>query len=307
MARDRLRGGAFKPSERSTPSRTSRARPSGPAPNPYAEHLNSPEPVVPKSASSPRPRGQETGEFWDEQEKVNKLLDRLERTLGKLEKVYREMETAERDPENAERGARATRKVRLECLDAVKLLWRGAKSEAQRRQARVAKERLEGLLNRHRNIEKAYEDRTKARVARQYRIVKPAATDAEIENAFKSDNHQVFAQALRGRMGAVNEAFREVKDRQRDILEIEKSMTELVEMFQEMSLLVEQQEELVEEIETHAVMAAGDIEAASKELSGAIVAARKSRKKRWCCFGVVFFILCAVAVVLVLKFVVKLF
>jgi syntaxin 1B/2/3 len=53
------------------------------------------------------------------------------------------------------------------------------------------------LIQEYREVEKKSRDRYRARMERQYKIVKPDATEAEIKQAIETDQGtQVFANAL---------------------------------------------------------------------------------------------------------------
>jgi syntaxin 1B/2/3 len=57
--------------------------------------------------------------------------------------------------------------------------------------------RFMDLIQEYREVEKKSRDRYRARMERQYKIVKPDATEAEIKQAIETDQGtQVFANAL---------------------------------------------------------------------------------------------------------------
>ena len=69
--------------------------------------------------------------------------------------------------------------------------------KAQKTQVEVVKTRFTSLLNEHQVVEKEFRQKVRGRVERQYRIVKPDATEEEVREVVESDNPQVFQQAVR--------------------------------------------------------------------------------------------------------------
>lgn len=97
------------------------------------------------------------------------------------------------------------------------------------------------LIQEYRLVEQKSRDRYRARMERQYKIVKPDATEAEIKQAIETDQGtQVFANALTQstRYADARNAYREVQERHEDIKRIAQTMTELQELFNDMAMLV---------------------------------------------------------------------
>lgn len=101
--------------------------------------------------------------------------------------------------------------------------------------------RFMDLIQEYRLVEQKSRDRYRARMERQYKIVKPDATEAEIKQAIETDQGtQVFANALTQstRYADARNAYREVQERHEDIKRIAQTMTELQELFNDMAMLV---------------------------------------------------------------------
>lgn len=130
----------------------------------------------------------------------------------------------------------------------------------------AAKNRFKETILRYQEVEKAYRTKYRQRTERQLRIVKPDATQEEIQGALdgSSGGQQIFAQALRNsnRQGEARGALREVQERHNDIQRIEQTITELAALFQEMSILVEQQDEQLNVIKDHAQHTEQEVQAA---------------------------------------------
>ena len=63
-------------------------------------------------------------------------------------------------------------------------------------QSQAVKTRFTGLLQEHQVVENEFRKKVRDRVERQYRIVKPQATEEEVREVTESDNPQVFSQAV---------------------------------------------------------------------------------------------------------------
>ena len=161
--------------------------------------------------------------------------------------------------------------------------------KAQRNQVEAVKTRFTTLLQDHQVVEKEFRKKVKDRAERQYKIVNPTATEAEIREAVESDNPAVFSQALlnSNRYGAARGAMREVQDRHVEIQKIERTLAELAQMFNEMAMLVEQQDETIVAVETQAMGVDQDIQGGLDQTNKAVVSARKARRKKWICFWII--------------------
>ncbi|GJJ12070.1 hypothetical protein Clacol_006311 [Clathrus columnatus] len=121
--------------------------------------------------------------------------------------------------------------------------------------ARVKQNFMEAIQN-YQQVESQYRTKYKQRLERQFKIVKPDATDAEVKMVVDNDTqgNQIFTQALQSsnRYGESRTAYREVQERHEDIKRIERTLTELAQLFNDMSILVEQQDESINAIQTNA-------------------------------------------------------
>jgi len=175
----------------------------------------------------------------------------------------------------------------------------GRDGQIRQQQTGLVKAKFKEAIQNYQDVEKQYRQKYKARMERQYRIVKPDATPEEIRAAVNDEQGgQVFAQALMNsnRYGESRAAYQEVQERHKDIQKIEKTITELAQLFNDMSMLVEQQDETLNVIEAHAEKVNQDTEAGLGHTEKAVVSARAARKKRWICFFIILIILIIVGV-----------
>ncbi|BGP38539.1 hypothetical protein JCM10449v2_002474 [Rhodotorula kratochvilovae] len=153
-------------------------------------------------------------------------------------------------------------------------------------------------------VEKRSREKYRDRMARQIKIVKPDATDAEIKAAWEDSQGgaQIFSQALMtSRQSGARAAFAEVQSRNQDLRKIEETITQLAQMMQDMATLVLEQDESVRMIETQAVQVNTDVEQGLDQTKKAVKSARAARRKRWICFIILLIIIIVVVVVVVVE------
>jgi len=176
----------------------------------------------------------------------------------------------------------------------------GRDGQIRQQQTGLVKAKFKEAIQNYQDVEKQYRQKYKARMERQFKIVKPDATPEEIKAAVEDEQGgQVFAQALMNsnRYGESRAAYAEVQERHRDIQKIERTITELAQLFNDMSMLVEQQDEKLDTIEKNAQQVQDDTEAGLGHTETAVKSARAARKKRWICFFIILIILIIVGIV----------
>ncbi|CDS12869.1 hypothetical protein LRAMOSA05053 [Lichtheimia ramosa] len=179
----------------------------------------------------------------------------------------------------------------------------GNASDAQIRQSQTAalRKRFLETIQRYQDVERLYDQKYRQRVERQIRIVKPNATQEEVDRFIDSDDSpQVFAQSLMHatRTNQARAVLSEVQTRHDDIKHIEKTILELHQLFSDMQMMVEQQGETLTNVEQHAENTVGDLKQGNTFLTKAIASARATRHKKWCCLVLVI-IICVVIAILV--------
>lgn len=177
---------------------------------------------------------------------------------------------------------------------------------------RLRKDNLAMLANRFVKTAKSYDrmqrdSRAKYRslMVRQYKIVHPKATEAEMEALMHSietgtAHQRVFAMAVREDAKMELERMRARAD---DMKVIEGSIQALARMFSQMAQLIEAQGSLVNRIE-HSVATAEDYTAKSKQsMEKAVVSQKSIQKKKWIMATVIFVVvlLFALLIFMILK------
>ena len=148
-----------------------------------------------------------------------------------------------------------------------------------------------------RNYQKAqqqYKSDIKNKVKRQVQIVRPSATDEEIETVMKSEGgkDQLYKdKILKGVADPIKNAYANVADKYQDVLTLEASVAELHQMFLDFALLTEQQGEMLDQIEYQVKSASDYIDDGNTEITSAIKYQKMIRKKQCCIILIVLVIL----------------
>lgn len=129
-----------------------------------------------------------------------------------------------------------------------------------------------------------YKTDIKKKVTRQVQIVKPDATDEDIDAVMRSEGGRDALYQERILAGGVNDqiktTYTKVAGKYQDVLALEQSIAELHQMFLDFALLTEQQGELLDQIEFQVKQAADYVEDANVDVYEAIEYQRKIRKKQ---------------------------
>ena len=148
---------------------------------------------------------------------------------------------------------------------------------------------LKDAIREYQTMDSDFRKKLQEQMARQYRIVRPDASEAEVRAAVEdTSNQQVFSQALlqSDRRGQSRSALSAVQNRHEAIQKIEQQMIELAELFQDMEALVVQQEAAVVNIEMKGEEVVDNMDKGTQEIGTAIQSARNARKWKWWCLGI---------------------
>ncbi|XWW99753.1 hypothetical protein V2A60_007765 [Cordyceps javanica] len=163
--------------------------------------------------------------------------------------------------------------------------------------------RLKQAIQQYQQVESGFRKRTQDQMARQYRIVRPDASEQEVRAAVEdTSNNQVFSQALMqsDRQGRARAALSAVQDRHKALVKIEQQMVELSQLFQDMDTLVVQQEVAVTQIEQKGEEVVENLDKGNEEIGVAVNTARKTRKKKWICLGICVAILVVIIIIVLI-------
>ncbi|KAK4241007.1 t-SNARE [Achaetomium macrosporum] len=146
--------------------------------------------------------------------------------------------------------------------------------------------------------ERQYKQRYREQIARHYRIVNPDATEEEVQQAADADwgDESIFQTALRtNRSGQASAVLGAVRARHNDLVKIEKSILELLDLLDILNQQIVQQGAVVEQIADQAEKTTGHLNKANEEIEQGVRSARRARKLKWWCLGVVVLICIVIA------------
>jgi syntaxin 1B/2/3 len=145
---------------------------------------------------------------------------------------------------------------------------------------------LKAAIQKFHKVERDFQARLRDQIERQYRIVNPNATQAEVDTIVSNtSNQQIFSQALMqsDRRGQSRLALEAVEDRHAALQKIESQMIELAQLFNDMDALVVQQEAAVTVIEQKGGEVVENIQGGNEHLVKGVKSARARNRKKWWC------------------------
>ncbi|KAM0747501.1 t-SNARE [Meredithblackwellia eburnea MCA 4105] len=144
---------------------------------------------------------------------------------------------------------------------------------------------LQRAVAKYQQVEMTHRERVKERVARQYKIVKPDATEFEIKEVMESSQQdQIFAQAVAGsRLEGAQAALSEAQMRRAEFAKLEETIIELSALTAQVAGLVASQDSKIITIEDTMKQVEGDSADAVKQLTAAKISAAAARHKRKLC------------------------
>ncbi|KZM19665.1 uncharacterized protein EKO05_0004384 [Ascochyta rabiei] len=248
--------------------------------------------------------GADPNAILNECREVDRALDDLDGQLGNLERVFRQV-LARPDMPSGEINNLSTQIMTgyRGLVSRVKNIKSKPESGSPRNAPQVGKidRRLKATINKYQTLEADFRRDSQAAAERQYRIVRPDATEEEVREAVADPEAPIFQQALLNsdRRGQASSTLRNVKERHEAIQNIERQMVELAQLFQDLDQIVQQQEPLVANIEQKGEEIHDNVVQANTEIGGAIEKARSRNRKKWWCLLIVLLIIIVVVVIAV--------
>ena len=160
---------------------------------------------------------------------------------------------------------------------------------------RVSKQQVNGLstqlamgTNEFFKCQSDYADKMKDRLKRQLSARgEGEVSEDRVNEILGTESYNVFTQNFISETQDAEEMLRELEERQKDILALEKSVTEVNGLFKEMNLLVSQQGEKLDNIEANIDHTEVKVEDGVKQLGQAVKKQSAARRKKFCCFGII--------------------
>ncbi|KAI1137195.1 t-SNARE [Hypoxylon sp. FL0543] len=245
---------------------------------------------------------------------INRGIDMIDRNLDQLKMLQ------QRALDDADASASSNTNRQLDALSSETMAHYRSLTERVRKlksnpesqqkfgqQVRRVDGRLKDAIRAYQGVESAFRKKTQEQMARQYRIVRPDADEAEVRAAVEDQTGgQVFQQALMqsNRRGQAQSVLSAVQDRHAQLKKIEQQMIELAQLFQDMDTLIIQQDEAIANIEQKAEEVVENLDKGNQEVGTAINTARATRKKKWICLGIVVAIIAVIVIIVVVYIVV---
>jgi syntaxin 1B/2/3 len=248
-------------------------------------------------AQNADPMGSDPNAILNECRDIDRGIDEVERNLEQLRMIQQRTlddadtsssSNANRQLDNLSSETMALYRTLTERVRTVKSN-RDANSPKNKPQVSRVDRRLKQAIQQYQQVESQFRKRTQDQMARQYRIVRPDATEQEVREAVEdTSNNQVFSQALMqsDRQGRARAALSAVQDRHDALVKIEQQMIELSQLFQDMDTLVVQQESTIMQIEQKGEEVVENLDKGNEEIGVAVKTARATRKKKWWCLGI---------------------
>jgi syntaxin 1B/2/3 len=240
-------------------------------------------------STTPQPQGRD---ILNECRAVGRAIDDLQNRLTDLQRVQRgfvsgngtsnkEIDSMSADIMSGYRGL-ADRVKRIKSQ-------REAQEPMNKPQVDALDRRIRKAINAYQTQESQFRKEVQEQQRRQYLIVNPEATEAEIREATQDGGDtQIFQQALLNsdRRGQAQSTLRNVQQRHDAIQQIERTMIELQQLFQDLDAIVVQQDPLVQNIEQKAEETHTHLVSGNEQVGIAVNSARAARKKKWICLGI---------------------
>jgi syntaxin 1B/2/3 len=229
---------------------------------------------------------------------IDRGIDEIERNLEQLrmlqQRTLDDADSSASSQTNRQLDALSTETMDLyrSLTDRVRTVKSTPESRTPKNSPQVGRvdRRLKQAIQQYQQVESQFRKRTQDQMARQYRIVRPDASEEEVRGAVEdTSGRQMFSQALlqSNRRGQAQAALSAVQDRHAALQKIEQQMVELAQLFQDMDTLVVQQEVAVTQIEQKGEEVVENLDKGNQEISVAVDTARRTRKKKWICLGIV--------------------
>ncbi|KAI5862993.1 t-SNARE [Durotheca rogersii] len=243
----------------------------------------------------------------NEVSEINRGIDTIDRNLDQLKMLQ------QRALDDADASASSNTNRQLDALSTETMAHYRSLTERVRQlksspegqqkfgqQVRRVDGRLKDAIRAYQGVESAFRKKTQDQMARQYRIVRPEADEAEVRAAVEDQTGgQVFQQALMqsNRRGQAQAVLSAVQDRHAQLKKIEQQLLELAQLFQDMDTLIIQQDVAVTNIEQKAEEVVENLDKGNQEMVVAVDTARKTRKKKWICLGIVVAIILIIVII----------
>ncbi|OBT53808.1 hypothetical protein VE04_04806 [Pseudogymnoascus sp. 24MN13] len=211
---------------------------------------------------------------------IDKGIDSIERNLETIrmlqQRALDDTDSSQQSPTNSQLDSMSSETMTMYRSYAarIKTLKQQPESGSPKNAPQLGKvdRKLKVAINQYQNVESDFRKKLQAQMARQYRIVRPDASDTAVRKAVEDPNQQ---------------ALSSVQNRHVAIQKIESQMMELAQLFQDMEALVVQQEDAVALTEQNGEQVQDNLGKGTEQINLGIKSARARNRKKWYCLGIV--------------------
>ncbi len=235
---------------------------------------------------------------------INRGLDQYATNINSIQTSYKQLlnEVSEAHEELLTKKVDSLVATTSALAESLKTQIKQVKTEGQNDKAKYAQaeavlNRFMGLIQDYRKVDVEYKAHSKKRAERQYRIIRPEASDSGVHDAIEDSNgSQLFSQAMLNvnKRGEARSALSEVQLRHRELQKLEKTMGELNQLFHDMEELTAELEAPIQEIDLRVEDAQKDIEKGTGHTVKAVISANNLRRRRCWCFWIIVLIICII-------------
>lgn len=147
-------------------------------------------------------------------------------------------------------------------------------------------------------IQSEYMEKMKANLRRQLIARGDSVEDSKISTILDHDSYSVFTDNYITNVNDAELTLRNLEDRKKDILALEKSVTDVNHLFKELNLLVSSQGETLNRVESAIDNTVVHVQTATIELKKAKEWQGKARRKKICIIVIIVVILVIIAIIL---------
>ncbi|TPX63237.1 hypothetical protein SpCBS45565_g06777 [Spizellomyces sp. 'palustris'] len=244
--------------------------------------------------------------FFNEVELMKSDIKIVRRNVGEIERLHYAGLLSANDKENRdalERASNDTKRLIGRLRAKVKDLMEATDRMKPTRNAQIRRTHERSLVNEivkvaaeYQQMEQQVKQQHRERLERQYKIVRPGATDDEVSNVVEHGGS-----ILSAHVGEQRQALEEVQSRHVQIKQIETALVELFNLTTEMSHLLDQHQEIINIVDAEVEQVHVTVEKGNRELTFATASAKSARKTKWIIAGIVLVILGAIGVFVAVK------
>ncbi|KND04888.1 uncharacterized protein SPPG_00585 [Spizellomyces punctatus DAOM BR117] len=261
--------------------------------------------------TQPSVGGEGLDTFFNEVELMKSDIKIVRRNVGEIERLHYAGLLSANDKENRdalERASNDTKRLIGRLRAKVKDLMEATDRMKPTRNAQIRRTHERSLVNEivkvaaeYQQMEQQVKQQHRERLERQYKIVRPGATDEEVSNVVEHGGSVFSQEILSARVGEQRQALEEVQSRHVQIKQIETALVELFDLTTEMSHLLDQHQEIINIVDAQVEQVHVTVEKGNRELTFATASAKSARKTKWIIAGIVLVVVGVIAAVVAVK------